>query len=310
MISRTAASSRCCALETSSASAISVRSGAVAALAPLISSPCSVRLAQYNGSRSRMLRDLASIASGRRDDQRAGHARMELAVERHRTCSPDCHCCRALGWQVDVEALVARRCRMPQDVVVLPDDGVARMQCRRNRSELHLLEDDRVLRGGGADAAGGHESRRQNRNPEDAHRHAHLNAAATISACFWCSVKSVKPCCSSALRSAFCAAGMSVVLSASLTVLWKATSLSMYALSNAAPSSLASSASLSAAALFSAWLVGLSSGVTLSFLTSASAWSFTALWSSSICLANATMSAFLLFWIACSAAVISICPAV
>jgi hypothetical protein len=67
---------------------------------------------------------------------------------------------------------------------------------------------------------------------------------------------------------------------------------------------------LSLAALLSAWLVGLSSGVTPSFLTSASAWSLTALWSSSICLAKAMISSFLLFLMACSAAAMSICPAV
>src|SRR6185437_13215491 len=58
------------------------------------------------------------------------------------------------------------------------------------------------------------------------------------------------------------------------------------------------------------WLVGLSSGVTPSFLTRARAWSFTAWWSRTICSAKSLTSGFLVLASACLPASMSSTPAV
>ena len=50
-----------------------------------------------------------------------------------------------LGGQIDIETLVASRCRVAEDVVILPDDGIADVQFGGHRSERHLVEHDGVV---------------------------------------------------------------------------------------------------------------------------------------------------------------------
>src|SRR5262249_14438341 len=105
---------------------------------------------------------------------------------------------------------------------------------------------------------------------------SYFSLPSTCSACCWWPWKIFSPVVSRSLSSGLLADGINVFCSASFTVLWYATLLSMYALSKAAPLSLASSALFPEACLLNALLVSLSCGVTSSFFTSARAFSFTA----------------------------------
>jgi len=71
------------------------------------------------------------------------------AVEWDRPSMSDHGFPAALGRQIDVEALVARGRGMLEKIPIDPDDRVAGANSRRDRTELHLVNDDSVQLGRG-----------------------------------------------------------------------------------------------------------------------------------------------------------------
>src|SRR6266705_153526 len=106
--------------------------------------------------------------------------------------------------------------------------------------------------------------------------------------------------------SAFLALGIRTLSIASRTCWWYVTSLSVYALSNAAPFRVLRFATFLRASLFRLLLVALSSGVTPSFFTSAEACLLTAVWSVIMRCANSDTCLFLVRDLASLPALISI----
>ncbi|MBB3649655.1 hypothetical protein FHX14_005896 [Rhizobium sp. BK619] len=87
------------------------------------------------------------------DVQFTRHGGMKAAIEIDCSRSADRHAALRFRRQIDVEAFVTRRRRMPEYIIISPDDHIADMQFRRRRSEFHSCNGDLIFRGSGNAAA-------------------------------------------------------------------------------------------------------------------------------------------------------------
>src|SRR5262245_1001913 len=173
---------------------------------------------------------------------------------------------RVGGYVTRVENAGGRR-GMRHEVVVVPAHGVADVDGKRARLEAEI-PDRHLLCARRAVAR-----RAQQEESETLHE---PSLVCKSCAAFKCCSKAGRTFTSSALSSAFCALGMSVLSSALSTAVWYVTSFAIYALSKSAPVLAPIAALAESAAVLSAWLVGLSAGVRFSLVASALASLFTA----------------------------------
>ncbi|EGE60136.1 hypothetical protein RHECNPAF_1700045 [Rhizobium etli CNPAF512] len=80
------------------------------------------------------------------DLQCTRHGGMKAAVKIDRSRSADRQAAFRFRRQIDVEAFVTRRCRMPEYIIISPDDHIADMQFGRRRTEFHARDGDLIFR--------------------------------------------------------------------------------------------------------------------------------------------------------------------